>query len=259
MKKRYKILPPIKPSRAIIALYQAILKQFIRDMIKDVNKNVIPAVKQTLEYVQEVVDANKIDQLKREIARLKEKYIKRYGLLAQKLPENVIKKIQKDVGRRITNILAGEYAVKFKLTKEQQIIAKLATVENVNLIKSIPQEFFKRLENDIYQSVSAGRDFPKLIKKIKNGYGVSERKSAMLAFDQTNKITERIDRETKKELGITKAIWRHSSIPKEPRHSHVSADGKKYDIRKGCYISGEWIQPGEKINCGCFSQAIIEY
>lgn len=259
MKKRYKIIPPVRPSRSIIALYQGILNSFVKDMIKDVNKTVIPAVKQALEYTQAITDANKIDRLKREIDRLKAKYTKRYGALSQKLPKSVIAKIQKDVDRRIRNILAEEYEVKFKLTKEQQIVAKLATVENVNLIKSIPQEFFKRLENDIYQSVSAGRDFPKLIKRIKDGYGVSERKSAMLAFDQTNKITERIDRETKKELGLTKAIWRHSSIPKEPRHSHVAADGKEYDIRKGCYIDGEWIHPGEKINCGCFSQAIVEY
>ena len=66
-------------------------------------------------------------------------------------------------------------------------------------------------------------------------------------------------RARRKELGIKRAIWRHSSAAKEPRQSHVKANGKMFDVDKGMLIDGEYILPGMKINCGCTSRAVIEF
>jgi uncharacterized protein with gpF-like domain len=59
-------------------------------------------------------------------------------------------------------------------------------------------------------------------------------------------------------LGITQAIWQHSHAGKKPRPSHVKADGKTFDIEKGMYLDGKWVQPAEEYNCRCTSRAIIE-
>ena len=62
------------------------------------------------------------------------------------------------------------------------------------------------------------------------------------------------------ELGLTKAVWDHGSAYRhEPRHSHVVATGTPFDIREGCLIDGEYIQPAEKINCKCVYKAVLPY
>ena len=61
------------------------------------------------------------------------------------------------------------------------------------------------------------------------------------------------------ELGITEAVWRHSGAGKKPRPKHVAASGKRYDVAKGMKIGdkGQWVLPGEEINCRCTSESIL--
>ncbi|HHN9167526.1 TPA: phage head morphogenesis protein, partial [Escherichia coli] len=44
---------------------------------------------------------------------------------------------------------------------------------------------------------------------------------------------------------------------KQPRPSHVKADGKEFDLDKGLYLDGEWVLPGEAINCRCTWSPVI--
>ena len=60
------------------------------------------------------------------------------------------------------------------------------------------------------------------------------------------------------ELGVTKAIWMHSSASKKPRLSHQKANGMEYDLNKGAWIDSEFIFPREKIGCKCGKRLIIE-
>ena len=38
----------------------------------------------------------------------------------------------------------------------------------------------------------------------------------------------------------------------------MEADGRLFDISKGCLIDGEYIFPGELINCACSFAPVIE-
>ena len=60
------------------------------------------------------------------------------------------------------------------------------------------------------------------------------------------------------ELGITEAIWVHSSASKVPRKDHVKANGTRYKIAEGCLISGALLQPAELPNCHCRAKLVIE-
>ncbi|ELZ1101181.1 TPA: phage head morphogenesis protein, partial [Escherichia coli] len=83
------------------------------------------------------------------------------------------------------------------------------------------------------------------------------RRAETIARDQNNKATAVIQSERQKKLGITKGIWRHSHAGKQPRPSHVKADGKEFDLDKGLYLDGEWVLPGEAINCRCTWSPVI--
>ncbi|ELR7719768.1 phage head morphogenesis protein, partial [Salmonella enterica] len=39
--------------------------------------------------------------------------------------------------------------------------------------------------------------------------------------------------------------------------SHVKANGKRFDLRKGMFLDGKWVLPGEEINCKCGWEAVI--
>ena len=94
-------------------------------------------------------------------------------------------------------------------------------IENVNLIKSIPEKYFTELTTVIMQSITRGRDLKYLKDEIKKRYGVVERRAALIARDQNNKATSIITHTEYEELGITEAIWKHNPGNSEPRHEHV--------------------------------------
>ena len=269
-KTKYKILPAVKPNVAINAEYQKALLKLVRQMRDSISYYCLAAYKPIIEEIKEARDNATQDakptpsatmaKMRKVINAIRKRYQKKFNILARKLPQIIVEKINKEVSRRIKNMLIDEMEVNFKWTPQMKLFLKAATQENVALIKSIPQEYMKRVEFDIYESISNGRNMPELVEKLdKKAYGISRRRAITIAYDQVNKITEEVNRQRKMELGLNYAIWRHSHIPQVPRQSHLKADGKEYDVRKGCYIDGEYIQPAQKINCNCFSQTILKF
>ena len=259
MKKQYKLLPPIKPSDKIDREYRNALFALIDQMQKSVEWYCKAAFK-PLEKEQAklgMLDADPVNNLQRVINEVKKRYIKRFNDLSGKLPKAVVEKIAKEVKRKIKSHLIDIMTVDLRFSKAQKMLLNALTKENVTLIKSIPMEYFKRVEYDIMSTVTEGRDMATLSDKLSKGYGITRRRAIMIAYDQTNKITESFDRAEKIELGLFEAEWKHSHASQVPRQSHLRADGKRYDIRKGCYIDGEYIHPAQKINCNCFSRTIL--
>ena len=267
---KYKILPAVKPSVAINAEYQKALLKLVRQMRDSISYYCLAAYKPIIEEIKEARESATQDakptpsatmaKMRKVIEAIRKRYQKKFSDLAGKLPKMIVDKINKEVSRRIKNMLIDEMEVSFKLTPQMKLFLKAATQENIALIKSIPQKYMDRVEFDIYDSISKGRNMTELTEKLeKQAYGVSRRRAITIAYDQVNKITEGVNIQRKTELGLYYAIWRHSHIPQVPRQSHLKADGKEYDIRKGCYIDGEYIQPAEKVNCNCFSQTIVKF
>jgi len=109
------------------------------------------------------------------------------------------------------------------------------------------------------RSYSNGRDLQTMVSEIKDLYPAAANRAVLIARDQSNKANAVVNRARQLDLGITRAKWMHSHGGKEPRKDHLAADGKEYDIAKGCLISGEYIQPGQMINCRCTSRPILPY
>ncbi|WP_433847108.1 phage head morphogenesis protein [Acinetobacter proteolyticus] len=149
------------------------------------------------------------------------------------------------------------FTVRFNMSEhvEEQVEAVIG--ENVGLIKSIGSQYLDDVQQSVWQAIKAGHDMHTLSKTLQAKYDISKRRADFIARDQNNKAKAVIERERRLELGIKKAIWQHSHVGKKPRISHVHANGKEFDIEQGMYIDGEWIQPGELINCRCTSRAVI--
>lgn len=203
-------------------------------------------------------DASPAMEMRRTIRKLGRRWQSKFDALAPELADYFATAANERTDRQLQEILRkGGFSVRFKMTAAQNDVFQATVGENVALIKSIAQQHLKNVEGAVMRSVSSGRDLESLTKTLQEAYEVAKNRAATIARDQNNKATATMTRVRQKELGIKKAIWLHSSGGKTPRASHVAYSGKEYDIEKGAYIDGEWIFPGELINCRCVSKSIV--
>lgn len=150
-------------------------------------------------------------------------------------------------------------AVKFKPTRKSLDAYKAVIAENVGLIKSIPEQYLAGVQGQVWAAVRKGGDLHTLSVDLRKRHGITVRRAALIARDQNNKAKAVIENVRRQEIGVTAAIWRHSTAGKEPRPTHVAATGTRYKLSEGFYDTdeGKFVFPGELINCRCVSKAII--
>jgi SPP1 gp7 family putative phage head morphogenesis protein len=151
------------------------------------------------------------------------------------------------------------FAVEFRLSRAQNDVLQATIEQNVALIRSIPEQYLRGVEGHVMRSVQSGRKLDDLVKTLREQYGASKRRAALISRDQNNKATASLTRVRAVEIGLTEAVWLHSAAGKRPRPSHVRMNGKKFEVAKGMWDSDErkWVQPGDLINCRCSSRSVV--
>jgi uncharacterized protein with gpF-like domain len=156
----------------------------------------------------------------------------------------------------------ANFTVNFSPTRKSLQAFKLTVADNVGLIRNLQQDYYNRIQQDVWTSVRAGADMAALSTKLQDSYNITKRRADLISVDQNAKAKAVIETTRRQELGITKAIWQHSSAGKEPRpvHAKWGREQQVFDLSKGLYDpdEGEYVFPGQLINCRCTSRAIIE-
>lgn len=225
-----------------------------------------PGVRKTLEEVTTAtlaLDAAPTGTkgLQAALARWGSQTIKRFDLMAQKIADDFAARNQNATQTAVLSQLkkAG-FTVKFVPTQKSIEAYRAVAAENIALIKSIPRKMHEQVEQKVWNAVRNGSDLHKLSTELRQVHGSTVKRAALIARDQNAKAKATIERVRQMELGITRAIWMHSHAGKEPRPTHVAMDDKEYDLAKGMYDSdeGEWVHPGQLINCRCTNRPVIE-
>lgn len=152
---------------------------------------------------------------------------------------------------------AGVPLVNLQITPRIQTALEAVLKENVGLIKKVQSQYLTQVLEITRESILKGRDLYGMSQALQERFGVAENRAILIARDQNNKATALFDRERRLDVGITEAMWIHTSAAMHPRASHVAAHGTIYKVEDGCLIDGEYIQPAEKINCHCISRAYL--
>lgn len=226
-------------------------------MLKEMRQDVEAVIKQN--YPIKLAQDSFTDGLQAALSRLFRYWLARLEKVAPEIASVFLDQSMHHTDRAFQSILrdAG-FTVRFRHTESTRQALDIALGGNVGLIRSIGQQYLNRVESTVWRSVNAGYDVATLSKELRKAFGVSERRAAFIARDQTNKAKATIEKARRLELGITEAIWLHSHAGKTPRPSHVAADGKRFKVEEGMFLDGKWVQPGEEINCRCHSRAIIK-
>nr|DAP79016.1 MAG TPA: Minor capsid component [Caudoviricetes sp.] len=248
------ILSPIMPNLGVEAAYRKSLKKLLAEMRKDVQSLI------DSHYPKGLAQDGFSDGLQAAIRRLFRYWFNRLETLAPEIAGAFLHRSMSHTDKAFLSALrSAGLTVRFTQTEATRRAFDVALSGNVGLIRSIGQQYLSRVEDSVWRSVNAGYTMSQLSKELRKDFGVSERRAAFIARDQTNKAKAVIEKARRQELGITEAIWLHSHAGKEPRPSHVAANGKRFDVSKGMYLDGKWVQPGEEINCRCSSRAVIKW
>lgn len=208
-------------------------------------------------------DETPADALRKAIEELSKRWLDQFDEMSGKLADYFAQSVEKHSTDALKKILKdGGMTVGFQVTPAVRDIMNATVHENVALIKSIPRQYLLEVEGIVMRGVRNGRDLQFITDELSKRYGITRRRAAFIAQDQSNKTTEAFGRARKIEVGIVEEEWVHSGGGHEPRPTHVKAgkDRVRYDIRKGWYdpAVGRHIFPGELPRCRCVGRPVVK-
>lgn len=252
--RNLKTLRPTRPNAGIRAWYQKQLDEAIAEM----HASILYWLKAEYRKAGIAQDANPAVMMRDAMRKLGNRWERYFDQMADKLAARFVQRSLDGVDVSLRSAFQDMgMTVEFKMTEAMRTGFQAVLGEQVNLIKSIPEQYLTQVETLVMQSVQRGRDLATLTSGLKDRFGLTKKRAALIARDQNNKATAVLSSIRSRDLGITEGIWRHSHAGKHPRPEHVAADGKRFDLAKGMFLEGEWVLPGEAINCRCTYSPVI--
>ena len=175
------------------------------------------------------MDSNIGSQARILLNYLENKFTNLFARKAKNLAEHMFKGVDKTSTTNLHSSLkqlSGGLSLKTGIvTKGFEEIATATIAENVSLIKSIPQEYFKQVTGSVMRSITQGAGVSELIPEIQKYDGQTYRRAKNIALDQTRKAYNTINANRLQALGVTHFEWLHSAGSASPRESHMKIDG----------------------------------
>ncbi len=264
MKSQPKTVRAVHANRGAAAKYRKELQTLIADMAGSVEYWIKAAYRKKPPRMSEAIamaqDETPAEYVGKALNGLLKRWGKEFDKKAKDIAERFIQNIgdSSDAAFRAALKDAG-WSVEFKMTPTMLDAIDSLIEENIGLIKSIPQEYLRKVQGTVLRAYSAGRDLETMVKELKGIYPQAQKRAEFIALDQSNKANGIVIQARQLELGITQAKWLHSHGGRVPRPDHVAADGKIYEVAKGCLISGEYLRPGQLPRCRCVCRSVLPY
>lgn len=134
---------------------------------------------------------------------------------------------------------------------------RAAVYRNTSLITSMGDDVIKRIERTVYDNSIAGNSVATLKTKLKDQFGIADRRAQLIARDQVGKFTSDLDRLRQTQAGITSYTW-FTAHDERVRDLHRKLDGREYKWGEATGAE-QGLPPGQPIRCRCVAQGIIEF
>ncbi|MBL4759366.1 MAG: hypothetical protein JKY80_00720 [Mariprofundaceae bacterium] len=205
MKKR---LSQVRHSRKVEAAYEKALMNIVRAMHADIKKQIVPFLRRREDEIvlDSMVDRSAtFDDITDEITKIFTAILGKYSSTAfdksaDKIAERFAKSSDKQNKGRFARSAGGNIGVSLSNIVETDGLKNVlkSTVEaNVSLIKTIPQEYFKRIERIVYDGVINKSTAKSMIDKILEASNVTRSRAKLIARDQTAKLNSALTREAR--------------------------------------------------------------
>jgi SPP1 gp7 family putative phage head morphogenesis protein len=198
--------------------------------------------------------------------KLKDKYTALFDDQAPFLAKELVSRSEKQSRNSLKDSFKGlinEYTLSPNyLPAGVKEVAKSTIAENVSLITTIPEEYFKNITGAVMRSITTGYGVSELKNYLTKFYGESSRKAKNVALDQTRKAYNNINKQRMMAAGLNSFEWIHSGGGLKPRQEHIELSGKIFsfdDLPVIVPSTGEKGIPGQAINCGCTMRPVYTF
>lgn len=158
--------------------------------------------------------------------------------------DEFIRMIKSLVGVDVTSYLANTPTVDRTL--------KAFTQANVELIKSIPEQYLNKVKMIITEGVIGGKSNKQITDDLVNLGGITQRRAKFIARDQAAKFNGAMEQAQQQDLGIKSYRW-STSRDNRVRHTHQENEGKIFTWDDPPATG----HPGQDYNCRCVAIPII--
>lgn len=254
-KRKGRLLKPVKPSYKVELWYKQQLLAIVAQLRQIAREELLPELKRNEPLYAKATDGLTLDRLprrpletsfRRMVERVGgiEKTAKRLAALAVQrsadtVDERLKASIKSSVGIDITPLLSSSGPVMDALNA--------ATTANIELITSIPDQYFEKLEDAVNKNMERGIRYEDLAKEVERIGDVTESRAKLIARDQTSKMNGSFNQARQTSLGIDKYVWQTSG-DERVRPDHADNDGKLFSWKDAPAETGH---PGHDVNCRC--------
>lgn len=137
---------------------------------------------------------------------------------------------------------------------EVQATLQATLAENVSLIRSLNDQMRNGISGAVFRGLSNRTPAREVAREIRKVAEVGKARADLIAADQLQKLSARLDQERQQQVGAEEFEWLHSR-KRFPRPEHVERNGKVYRWDSNI---GKTDPPGRAIRCGCRSRPIID-
>jgi len=200
--------------------------------------------------------------------RLDADWEKEFNIIAKNMTPRMMKSVlqeSKTASLRNLRQLYEHRQIPMKMnTLEMQNVFKASVNQAVDLIRTIPVQYFDGIKGEVMRSISSGGTFADLVKEFDKHEGKTKHRSENIAMDQTRKAYNSFNRTLCTQSGVTEGIWIHTGGTLDPRKSHREFNGKPFKLAEGAPVGtmkgrNKYVMPGEEPFCRCTFTPILDF
>lgn len=244
---------PVKTPKSPEVSYRKELEAMVLTLRSQVSKVIIPLLKQ---YESDYVRDSYARTLEEAFNRLRRAYVD-VDRNAQIIANSFVTNTSSVNKRRFYQSIEGAVGVDLQSIVQSEGLDNVllsSTRENVSLIKSIPEEYFKKIEGIVFRGTITGTKAGSMISQITAIGHSTTKRAKLIARDQTSKLNSALNEQRQRNLGIEEYIWRTAGDDRV-RDNHKSKNGQVFRWDNPPKDTGH---PGQDIQCRCVAQPIIK-
>lgn len=264
IRNRRRVLKGVRPSRKNELWYKAELLKIVRLLHKSAERHLLPELKH-LTYgnvagksaqTKHVGDSTP-PTVKHVLGKMQSEFTGIDGV-AQRLAKSAVQRnlkavddglraaIKQNVGVDISGIFANDVEIRTAM--------QAALKANVELITSIPDQYFEKLEKAVSDNWIDGMSYEDVAAAVQHVTDITESRAKLIGRDQTSKMNGAFNGIRQQSVGIEKYIWR-TSEDERVRDSHAELDGQTFRWDDPPAETGN---PGEDVLCRCVAEAVFD-
>ncbi len=247
------IAPAILPPSALASKLRALLFRLIRTRVDLVTTQVMPRYERTVAAADGIRDS--VDDVQGEMDRTNDALSRLVVAIGPEL-EDWIVRVEEWHRGRFSQLFTPAGVRLDTLLGRADVTATLQSVlaENIALIRSLNEQMANGISGAVFRGLTNRDPAREVAREIRRVTAIGRRRAELIAADQLQKLTARLDQERQEQVGITSFQWAHSR-KKHPRPEHVARDGIVY---RWDSVVARTDPPGRAIRCGCRARPVVE-